>query len=318
MSQTIEETSETKTEPSILDAGPGVYRDVPSEVYHAHSACSKSALDWIYDYSPMHLKYQREHPAEPTDALRFGSAVHLAILEPDKFKDAYVVSSQCQSVVKTTGRQCSCPGKICIGGNWFCGKHANEFDHDTDGKPWITQDQKEQIENIARAVSFHKSANWLLKEPGDNELSVLWDQPIYRAGADSVLPCKMRADGVRVGVESILDIKTTECASREEFERSIGNWGYHRQAAMYQDGLAAHDIKIKHFAFIVVEKKAPYGVACYRILDEAIQAGREEIRRLQEVYANCQWANQWPGYSPDFQDISIPRYTMNKIIKESI
>src|SRR4051812_34967536 len=72
---------------AIATPDPGIYYDLPAKTYHALDACSKSSLDWIADYSPMHLKWNREHPEEPTDALKFGSALHTMILEPAKFED---------------------------------------------------------------------------------------------------------------------------------------------------------------------------------------------------------------------------------------
>ena len=42
--------------------------------------------------SPAHAKWAMEHPAEPTPALAFGTAVHMAVLEPEEFAKNYKVA----------------------------------------------------------------------------------------------------------------------------------------------------------------------------------------------------------------------------------
>lgn len=40
--------------------------------------------------SPAHCRYNLDHPAEATDAMVLGEAVHAAVLEPDRFESMYV------------------------------------------------------------------------------------------------------------------------------------------------------------------------------------------------------------------------------------
>jgi hypothetical protein len=72
---------------------PGIYLDMPEADYFAIPALSFSTMKRL-QVSPLncwhhHLNPDREEPKE-TPAMRFGSALHTAILEPDKFDSRYV------------------------------------------------------------------------------------------------------------------------------------------------------------------------------------------------------------------------------------
>ena len=73
------------------------------------------------------------------------------------------------------------------------------------------------------------------------------------------------------------------------------------EAGLRQDGLEVVDHGLASRIAILL-------VASQRARDDAIQAGREEIRRGLRLYADCEASNKWPGYSGEFQDISITRY----------
>jgi hypothetical protein len=298
--------SET-TEQIILPAH-GVDYEMPDTEYHRLPLCSKHALDLIYEYSPMHLQWHREHPPEPTPAMVFGSALHTAVLEPAKFTDVYCVAGQCESVVKASGQRCRNQGIIFAGGGWLCGVHGKGIPNEETGKIAIAQESADAIENIVRAISFNRAASELLAAEGKNEVSAFFTHPV--TGTE----CKMRCDGIRLGWESIFDVKTTENASKREFEKSLTHWRYAAQAAFYQDGLKEVGINTTSFVFIAVEKSAPFGVATYRLQDEAIQAGREEYMQDLKVYAECERTGVWNGYDSEFQDISLSKWKIRELI----
>lgn len=294
-------------EPLILPAH-GVDYEIPDTEYHRLPLCSKHALDLIYEYSPMHLKWHRENPPTPTPAMQFGSALHTAVLEPAKFNDVYCVAGQCESVVKASGQRCKNQGIIFAGGGWLCGVHGKGIPNEQSGKIALAQESHDAIQNIVQAISSNRAASELLAAEGHNEVSAFYQHP------DTGTECKLRADGIRPGWEAIFDVKTCENASRREFEKAISNWRYAAQAAFYQDGLKQVGINTTSFVFIAVEKSAPWGVATYRLQDEAIQAGREEYMRELKVYAECERTGVWPGYDSEFQDISLSKWKIRELI----
>lgn len=271
---------------------PGIYEGVEADVYRAWPAANNTDLTRIYEFSPMHAKYMRENPPEPTPALAFGSALHCAVLEPAKFAELYEVMPDFGDMRSSKNRD--------VRDAWIA---ANP------GKRTVKADEHEIILNILQAVSFNAAASGVLGSPGPNELSAVF------AHEENGCPCKLRADGWRPEWETVLDVKTTENASRAEFERSIAIYGYHRQAAFYLDGLRSLGLPAKHFAFICVEKKAPYGVAVYRLMEDAIEAGRDEIRRLVRIWKNCHDTGKWYGYEAQFQDISLPAWKVRQLVR---
>lgn len=297
----------TQTNEIILPAH-GVNYEMPSDEYHKLPLCSKHALDLIWEWSPMHLQWHRENPPEPTPAMKFGSALHTAVLEPEKFDNEFCVAGQCEATVKSTGKRCGNAGTIFDGGGWLCGVHGKGVEAQGVGKTIISQGDKDSIENIVRAISFNRAAKSILDSYGHNEVSAFFKHP------ETGTECKLRTDGIRPEWGAAFDVKTIDNASPREFERAIAKWRYDAQAAFYQDGLAQVGITIGHFVFIVVEKSAPYGVATYRLMDEAIQAGREAYLHDLRIYAECERTGIWPGYDSEFQDITIPRWRMQQVI----
>lgn len=304
-----------KTATEIITPAAGVYEDVPDAEYRAWKATSNSVLSQLREWSPMHVRYWRENPPEPTEALTFGAALHCRVLTPDIFEETVLVAEQCCASLKT-GAQCKNAGKYLNHGMWFCGVHEKPGPHldDLRGKLLINEQQREAINHMADAINRHPAAREILSAPGPNEVSCRWDLDVD----GKPHKCKGRMDGLRPTWETVIDIKTTDCARSVDFTKSIGNFGYYRQGAFYVDGLAAarYPHAIAHFVLIVVEKTAPYGVATFRLQGDALEAGREELRGLVKLYANCERNNYWPSYPSEFEDITVPAWTMRELLQQ--
>ena len=63
-----------------------IYFEMPAKKYFGIEALSKSGMVDIYQ-SPHHYKVRHSAKKEPTKSMIFGSALHLAILEPTKYKN---------------------------------------------------------------------------------------------------------------------------------------------------------------------------------------------------------------------------------------
>lgn len=273
-----------------MDAG--IYSEITNDAYHSGPGDSKSGLDLI-NRSPMHY-WARKTAAndnEPTAAQAIGTAFHSRLLEPELFARSYVVAPK---IDKRTNA-----GKA----EWeaFQTLHA--------GKEYIDQATSDQLEGMAAAVAAHPAGNALMNgEVGSPELSVYWRDE------ETGLLLRCRPDWWRIdGI--IVDVKTTDDASPEEFSRSVAKWRYHVQAAFYLDGITAaikqsgEPLKIPTaFVFLVVEKKAPYAVQPYILDDESIELGRAAYRANLRTLARCMEANEWPAYGDTIQRISVPAW----------
>jgi hypothetical protein len=274
--------------------GPGVYRGIPMAEYHAWNAASNSRLN-LLKRSPAHLKAELDNPSPDTDAFRLGRATHAAILEPDIFERIYMRAPELDRRTKA-GKEA-----------WA----ALQAEHglDTILKP----DEYDLCIAMRDSVRRRVSAVGLLGGKGDCELSAVW------VDEKSGVLCKGRADRVSYDLDggTVVDVKTTTDAGRFAFERSIFNFGYHRQAAFYLRGFNAVNVPVRHFTIIAVEKKPPHEVGIYRLVDSAIEAGAEQINDLLAQYQQCVGSGVWPGYPDEILDIALPTWAWNQIELEA-
>lgn len=72
---------------------PGVYEGIPNSEYHSGPGISKSGLDLVHR-SPMHYNavVTSANDRTPTPAQEIGTAVHMAILEPEEFAKTYCLA----------------------------------------------------------------------------------------------------------------------------------------------------------------------------------------------------------------------------------
>jgi hypothetical protein len=228
-----------------------------------------------------------DHPPEVKrlvgtgDAMEFGSAVHDAVLLPDRFAADYT------SLPFRDGREKGAQ-------DWIESQPA--------GRVILRTDAIIKIVSMRDAIMSQPLAAKLIKSATYKELSTFWTDKI------TGILCKMRADVVIAGGRSaiILDLKTTANPNPTAFEFSASDYGYHRQAAMYLDGLSAAGIPADVFGFIVVGKEPPHIVAVSPMAPAAIEVGREENRQLLSIYAECEKSGEWPAYDDDMQTINIP------------
>lgn len=287
---------------------PGIWPGVPAADYHRWRGASNSRLSDLLR-SPAHMREKIEHPREPTDDMALGTAAHACILEPNTFAALYTLAEACAGITGK-GAPCTNAGKIQAEGAWWCGVHAKGKTPDADGRAVLAPEVWEQVARMAEAVHAHPAASALLALAGDREVSLVWEDP------ETGVRCKGRPDHLAGSSRIVVDLKTTTDASPESFTRSIFNFGYHRQAAHYIAGLAAHEAAVDHYAIIAVEKTPPFGVAVYRLMDDAVEAGRQQLRRLLALWRDCEERGEWPCYPDEITDISLPRWAWAQLEEE--
>ena len=289
----------------IQTPGPGLYPNTPDTVYHSWAGASQSRLKVLKDRSPAHLRYEMDHPKEPTPAQIVGSAIHDAILLPDVFKDRYAAAGQCEAITGK-GTRCTNTGSVSHGGRWFCGVKG----HDPGGLPdqavVLPASDYAACIGIRDRVWQHPDAQVLL-DCQRKELSAIWDDE------GSGVRCKGRLDGLSDDGQIVVDIKSTTDASKGAFSSAIYNYGYYVQAAHYLRGANTLEIPAKMFGIIAVEKEPPYELAVYEVHGEAIDAGVVELRPLLELYRQCLETDTWPGYPEGAIPITLPPWAWRQV-----
>jgi len=112
-----------------------------------------------------------------------------------------------------------------------------------------------------------------------------------------IVPVKILVDLVPPD-DSLADLKTTESADPESWERSVSKWGYDYQAAMYLDVWnAATGENRTVFRHVVSESKPPYEPAGRQLSEEFLRIGRAKYQRDMRRYCECLATGEWPGYN---------------------
>jgi hypothetical protein len=248
--------------------------------YRRAEGISKSDLDWICPpRTPAHYKARRDGLVEnvQTPAMRLGSLVHRAVLEPDTMAGAYVVKPEGMLFTTKEGKA------------WKAEQTA----------PIITQDEADQIHGMVRSVWAHPMAKRILHNAKTEQCLFAEDEhgTIRKARLDAL-----------VGGSVIPDLKTSASADPQEFERSLGKFRYHVQAAYYIDLCRLVGIDKSDFVFIVVEKEAPHATAVYSLSQDAIDLGRMEYQRDLAAVRECTEKNQWPGFTEEITVIGLPAW----------
>lgn len=267
---------------------PHLITTMSNEEYHSSDAISKSGLDLIHR-SPLHYFCEKigddpDKKRKQTKAMAVGTAFHLMALEPEKFDEAVAVAPDVD--LRT-----------------IKGKEAfKEFEAINASKIILRSPDMDDLREMANSIREHAGARYLLQGKGMVEASMFWQEDSQ--GVDCrIRPDWMRDDGL------LIDIKTTENAAPDVFDRHFWNFRYHVQSAFYLDGYeAVHKKASPGFVFIVVEKKPPYAVSLRMVTAEYVDIGRRAYLDDLATYARCLRENEWPGYGLEVREIHPPAW----------
>ncbi|HXG58144.1 MAG TPA: PD-(D/E)XK nuclease-like domain-containing protein [Thermoanaerobaculia bacterium] len=259
---------------------PGLYPNLSRAEYEAIPAINASVLEH-FERSAAHAREAMLHPPKPTDAMEFGTALHVAVLEPARFSREYVAAPKCDRRTKV-GKE-----------TWAA------FEAEHRGAQLMDAEDFIAICRMRDAVWSHPVAKELLRGPGHNEVAVVWENE------ETGLLCKALLDriGSFDGWTWIPDLKSTGDASPREFSYSIKRYHYGAKAAYYLDGCNTVAPRPRRFCWIAIEKEPPYAVALYEPTDDAINAGRSKYMRWLRLYEEAQRTNHWPGYETSIQPL---------------
>lgn len=225
-------------------------------------------------------------PDEPTPAMAFGSLVHCLILEPDLFAASYVVAPDFGNLRTNQGKADKAA--------WLA-QHPNAI--------LMEQEDFDRARRMRDAIMAHTDARRIV-EPSEHEVSGFWTDPA------TGLLCKIRADCWLPSASIIGDIKTCIDASEEEFAKSIANFSYHRQAALYCMGAEQISLSSTYaeFVFIAVEKDPPFLVATYHLNRDELNAKIFSVAADMARFKKCIDEDNWPAFGSRTKEISLPRW----------
>ena len=259
-----------------------VLTGMPEQAYHSHESISKSGLDLV-NKSPAH--YHNAPPREATRTMEIGSATHAALLEPERFEQEWVIVD-----VKDKRQK-----------EWKAA--VAEFGSDR----VLTESECADIRSMQNAIRASHEACQLIDRATHFEASAFAEDP------DTGVLVRCRYDLIGPG---LVDLKTSKDARYDPFSRSVWDYRYHVQAALYSDIWSWLTGDHEPFQFIAVEPGFPHTVAVYTLDDDALEQGRREYRSNLNTYALCLESGHWPKYEPEYNVLSLPGWVMNQIENE--
>jgi hypothetical protein len=316
--------------------------------YYAIKALSHSMLSCLAQ-NPMECKmrYVDDPPTLPkkdTAAFAMGHAVHCLALEPEKFDQRFVVVDKVLSANSTAGQIAawlldkSNEGKIIpwagkpegINRRTNLGKtqwanfeadckrnglaivdpEAIEIAHDyaqlVKGKTVLDEQDHADAVACVQALNNHPQFATIMAQPKRVEVEHQFDLFGHRF--------KARLDCVIDSMRLILDIKTTDDASPHRWQWSAVDYGYHRQAWIYQRAQGQATGESYRFIFAVVQKPKPSTrgvpptVALYELDDETIEMGCDDTWRLVQDYESRLGIEWWQQpYSNGIVPLRLPK-----------
>jgi hypothetical protein len=280
---------------------PGVYKDVPGEVYHKLAAVSSSQLKRIHTHTPLHAKAVIDNPDLMTsDEMDIGGGAHAILLTPRQFEEDYAFAGQCEAMVKSSGLPCENSGVKRVAGQWLCGTHSKGRTCDLAGNgiTVLTTDNYRRVKGIHDAVWNNREARKILEVATDFELSVLWTDP------ETGLLNKARLDILCATIGVMPDLKT--CRSIKLFTEHAWKLAYHIQLAHYRRTAIVSGVTVDIPAIIAVENEEPFDVAVFRPTDRFMELGVRDMDKAMHTIAECHRSGMWPGFANGTQYLDAP------------
>jgi len=306
--------------------GPGVYPGVPMREYMAWPYMNASTLVQAFPGGDREMMSMARLKAAidgrlpgPSAAMLLGQAIHMRLLEPDKFAATYVVAQPCGATIQSKSSKNY--GKLCgrIGdtmyrdgeGTWFCSMHnPGGLEPEED---FLDPDTAAAIEEIVAVIAKRKVVQ-LLKAFGGCEVSYVWDQAVEFAVGDerheTVVRIKCRVDKDLTDLPQqypklrplFVDLKKVgrDRWTDRKVLTAVHDYCYDIKAALYLDGARAVDGIERQWIWLVLEDTYPYHTNAVEAPSGMIETGRAWYNKVLSEYARCVYlaeqddSFQWP------------------------
>jgi len=172
----------------------------------------------------------------------------------------------------------------------------------------LTGSEADYVSGMQESVYAHPQARKALTQEGCTEASLFVADPV------TGILVRVRFDLLMESGDGY-DLKKCQDARPDVFARSIYNYGYHTQAALYQDAYEwATGKQLNAFKIIAVEERMPHAVMVYKLDDTAIAEGRKAYREALNTYAQCVATGQWPAYEcAENEIIGLPDWVVRQL-----
>ena len=246
----------------------------PDHEYHAkareylssHQLSDFRKCPALYQKKKLGLVAEKDRPA-----FKLGRAAHTLVLEgAERFEAEYAVGGP---VNPRTGKRFGVASDAYK--DWAAAQ----------GKPVLTEEQADELRQLAASVRAHSRASRLIADG--------IPEGVVRTEYCGV-QCQIRMDYFNSDA-GIIDLKT--CDDLSYFESDARRYSYLHQLAFYQAVFATVSGERMPVHFIAVEKTEPYRCGVWLIADTALDFARTENEAAIQRLKQCVAADTWPtGY----------------------
>jgi hypothetical protein len=311
----------------------GGWGPVPEEMKH-HPKISVSGLVEICK-SPAH--YESRYilkEGEETKAMKLGTAVHMALLEPERFAQTYavhpgdppegVLSTVDQmkdflrkAELKTTGNKPEIMGRI-----RDCGIEAeledDWFKRVTEGREVIKPIEMLACKRLVERVESRPTLKFMISGGEPEKLGWVLhrrSQVVISFKADYVKMFRSPVDIGGIMTDGVVtDVKKVQAAkaNAKRFGFIVDDMNLHVQAAVYVDVMSALYNKRVAFMWMPAEEKPPFVITGLTAPEALIEAGRIKYENAINTFLKCRKTNQWPLNVLDIEDVDMTSWFWEK------
>lgn len=247
----------------------------------------KSDLDYLWGI---------DNYSEPTSSQSFGTALHMAVLEPDLFGNNYFTIDDDEKPIPDA--------------TWAKAENKAYKDRiieENAGKEFLAKQELKACNTVSERLSrdFRSHINL---EPATKESSFYADD--FYGDEDGIVSVKVRPDFFKPNL--LGDVKTTKAPDPTGFYYEFYKYKYDLQMALYRDVLRAYGHSIDKVVILAVGNNAPYMHEWYTIPEDVLEKGKEKYLYGLSRIVQIRNGNTMEKYSLGFRDsddfILLDRY----------
>lgn len=269
--------------------------DLSEQTYRRATGLNQSVLKLGIN-SPQHIREAIRLPMEQTKAMDIGQLVHLLLLTPHEFKDAYAVKPRTYNAGKDGQKPWNANANECKA--WLA---AHE------GKMIVSERELQDVENMAGAFLYDPWGAAFIQH-GHKEVSMFAVEP------STGLKVKGKAD-ILCDLQDalyIVDLKKVADGEPWEFGKKCAELNYHVQVGVLMwlarelvPGAADKTIRLLHGA---IDAKRPHLVHWNELGFAERHLGQLEFMKALRGYATALKSNEWSKV----QTIEYPQWRLER------
>jgi len=246
------------------------------ELYHKSKRLSSSAIKQLA-ISAKHYKVNYiDSESKDTPAKKLGRLFHKAMLEPEEFRDRFIVEPKFDKRTK-------------IGKQGYA-----DFILDLDPKAIsVSSNDYDSLIPMLDVILETEILRKILKD-SMKEFTIFWNDEEWGE------KCKARFD-ILTYSDFIVDIKTiNDASSDDKISKDIFKWGYHISAYWYIRAFEKHfKRKCKKFVWVFIESGKPHGIKIVECEGAWIELAEKKIEQAQYNLKQARQTKKWECYNAD-------------------